>query len=100
MPAIITGIEAWGYIKKEETKEIERIQGKVLKRIFKLPLSTAYTEIWMETAIWPAEQRICIFSIDKVTGKKKSTWKKEVKEKVISKLKKRMSTEMAERTKC
>ena len=33
--------------------------------------------------------------IDKVTGKKKSTWKKEVKEKVISKVKKRMSEEMS-----
>ena len=37
--------------------------------------------------------------IDKVTGKKKSTWKKQVKEKVISKFKKRMSEDMAGRTK-
>ena len=37
MPALIYGIEAWGYIKKEE---IDRIQGKALKRIFKLPVST------------------------------------------------------------
>ena len=39
-------------------KEIERIQGKTLKKIFKLPLSTAYTGMLMETEIWPAEQRI------------------------------------------
>ena len=39
-------------------KEIERIQGKALKRIFKLPVSTAYTGILMETGIWPAEQKI------------------------------------------
>ena len=38
--------------------------------------------------------------IDKVTGKKKSTWKKEEKEKVISKLKKRMSEEMEGKAKC
>ena len=38
--------------------------------------------------------------IDKVTGKKKSTWKKEVKEKVISKVKRRMSVEMPGVTKC
>ena len=38
--------------------------------------------------------------IDKVTGKKKSTWKKEVEDKVISKVKKRMIEEMAGRTKC
>ena len=30
-------------------KEIERIQGKALKRIFKLAVSTAYTGILMET---------------------------------------------------
>ena len=38
--------------------------------------------------------------INKVTGKKKSTWKKEVKEKVISKVKKRIIEEMTGRTKC
>ena len=30
---------------------------KALKRIFKLPVSTAYAGILMETGIWPAEQR-------------------------------------------
>ena len=37
---------------------------------------------------------------DKVTGKKKSTWKKEVKEKVISNIKTRMIEMTAGRTKC
>ena len=37
--------------------------------------------------------------IDKVTGKKKSNWKKKVKGKVISKVKKRISEEVAGRTK-
>ena len=127
-------------------KEIERIQGKALKRIFKLPVSTAYTGILMETGIWPAEQRIQYATlmlyhniknsdeerkikkmieaqekkncnntfykkvqqiaesfeteIEKVTGKKKSTCKKQVKKKVIPKVKKRMSEAMAGRTKC
>ena len=58
MPALIYGIEAWGCIKKEMVKEIERIQGKTLKRIFKLPVNIGYTEILMETGMWPAEQRI------------------------------------------
>ena len=57
-PAIIYGIEAQGGIKKGEMKEIDRIQGKTLKKIFKLPLSTTYTGMLMETEIWPAEQRI------------------------------------------
>ena len=38
--------------------EIEKIQGKALKRIFQLPVSIAYTGIVMETGIWPAEQKI------------------------------------------
>ena len=39
-------------------KEIKRIQWKTLKKMFKLPVSTLYTEILIETGIWPAEQRI------------------------------------------
>ena len=58
MPALIYGREAWGYIKKEEMKEIGRIQGRALKRIFRQPVSTIDTEILMETGIWPVEQRI------------------------------------------
>ena len=58
MPALIYGREAWGYIKKEEMKEIGRIQGRALKRIFRQPVSTIDTEILMETGIWPAEERI------------------------------------------
>ena len=58
MPALIYGREAWGYIKKEEMKEIGRIQGRALKRIFRQPVSTIDIEILTETGIWPAEQRI------------------------------------------
>ena len=127
-------------------KEIERVQGKDLKRIFKLTVSAAYTGILMETGIWPAEQRIQYatlmlyhniknsdeerkikkmieeqekknynnnfykkvqqiaetleIEIDKAAVKKKSTCKKQVKDKVISKDKKGMTEEMAGRTKC
>ena len=58
MPALIYGMKAWGCIKKEEMKEIERTRGKTLKRLFKLPLSTAYTGILMETGVWSAEQKM------------------------------------------
>ena len=51
-------MEAWSNIRKEEMKEIEKIQGKRLKSIFKLPVSTSYIGVIMETGIWPAEQRI------------------------------------------
>ena len=51
MAALIYAIEAWGYIKKDEMKKIERIQGKTLKRIFKLPLNAIYTGTLMETRV-------------------------------------------------
>ena len=120
-------------------KEIERIQRKALKRIFKLPVSTTYTGMLMETGIWPAEVRIKYASlmlyyniknineerkikmteqgkknysntlvlqiaktleieIDKVTGTKSQQGKKEVDEKVTSKIKERMIEEMTGRT--
>ena len=41
-----------------QVKEIERIQGKVLKRIFKLLVSKSNKEILMETGVRSAEQRI------------------------------------------
>ena len=57
MPSLIYGVEIWECIKKEEMKEIEKTQGKALKIIFKLPLSTAYTGMLMETETLLVEQR-------------------------------------------
>ena len=51
MAALIYRIEAWRYMKKEEMKEIKRIQEKASKRIFKLPVSTTYTWILMVTGV-------------------------------------------------
>ena len=42
MPALLYGLEAWGKIDRDEMNEIEKIQGKLLKRIFNLPISTSY----------------------------------------------------------
>ena len=58
MPAVLYGLETWGYIKKEEIIEPEILQGKALKRIFNLPVSTSYIGVLMETGIWPAEQKL------------------------------------------
>ena len=44
--------------RNEGSRENTRIQGKALKIIFKLPVSTEYTGTLIETRIWPAEQRI------------------------------------------
>ena len=58
MTALTYGMEAWANIRSVEMREIEKIQGKALNRIFQLPVSTTYTGIIMETGIWPAEQKI------------------------------------------
>ena len=42
IPALLYGLEAWGKIDRDEMNEIEKIQGKLLKRIFNLPISTSY----------------------------------------------------------
>ena len=40
MPALLYRPEAWGKLDKDETNEIEKIQGTALKRIFNLSIST------------------------------------------------------------
>ena len=47
-----------GKIDKDEMNEIEKIQGRALKRISNLPISTSKIGLIMETGIWPAKQRI------------------------------------------
>ena len=38
--------------------EIEKIQGRALKRVFHVPISTSYIGLTIETGTWPANQRI------------------------------------------
>ena len=47
-----------GKIDKDGMNEIEKIQGRALKRIFNLPISTSYIGLIIETGTWPANQRI------------------------------------------
>ena len=51
MTALTYGMEAWVNMRLVEMIEIEKIQEKALKRISKLPLSTTYTGIIIETRI-------------------------------------------------
>ena len=46
MPALLYGIEAWGKIDKDEINEIDKIQGRALKRIFDMPISTSYIALF------------------------------------------------------
>ena len=45
MTGLPYGMEAWRNIRSVEVKEIEKIQGKALKSMFQLPVSTSYTGI-------------------------------------------------------
>ena len=58
IPALLYGLEAWGKIDKNAMNEMEEIQGRALKRIFNVPISTSYIDLIMETGTWPANQRI------------------------------------------
>ena len=42
MPALLYGMEAWKKLSKAEIQQLEKIQGKALKRIFSLPITTPY----------------------------------------------------------
>ena len=58
MPALLYGLEAWRTIDKDEMNEIEKIQGRALKVIFNLSMSTSYLCLIMETSTLQTHQRI------------------------------------------
>ena len=58
MPAHLYGMEAWKKLSKAEIQNLEKIQGKSLKRIFSLSITTPYIGLIIETGLWPVEQRI------------------------------------------
>ena len=45
-------------IRSVEMTQLEKTQGKRLKRIFQLPVWITYTGIIMEIGIWPTRQKI------------------------------------------
>ena len=51
MPALLYGMEAWKKLPKAEIEHLEKIQGKALKRIFNLPITTPYIGIVTETGV-------------------------------------------------
>ena len=57
MPALLYGMEAWKKLSKAEIQNLEKIQGKALKKIFSLPITTPYIGPIIKTGVWPAEQR-------------------------------------------
>ena len=51
-------MEAWKKLSKAEIQNLEKIQGKALKKRLSLPITTPYIGLITETGVWPAEQRI------------------------------------------
>ena len=48
--AFTYGLEAWAKITKEQIKELDRQQGKILKGVFQLSITTSYIGLLMETS--------------------------------------------------
>ena len=57
-PTILYNLECWTKIGVKEIEEIEKIQGRILKTILKLPVTTPYLGLLKETGVWPAKQKI------------------------------------------
>ena len=58
MPAFLFGMEAWKKLQKAEIQHLEKIQGKVIEKIFSLPIITPCMGLIIKTGAWPAEQKI------------------------------------------
>ena len=48
IPALLYGMEVWKKLSKMEIQHLEKIQGKALKRIFSLPITTPYIGLIIE----------------------------------------------------
>ena len=53
--AFTYGLEAWAKITKEQIKELDRQQGKILKGVFQLSITTSYIGLLMETSTYQVE---------------------------------------------
>ena len=58
MSALLYGLEAWRKIHNDQVNEIEKVQERALKRIFRLLITTSNIGIIMGTGTWSAYQRI------------------------------------------
>ena len=53
--AFTYGLEAWAKITKEQIKELDRKQGKILKGVFQRSITTSYIGLLMETSTYQVE---------------------------------------------
>ena len=55
---MLCGLDAWGRTLKRKVDEKEKIQGKIIKEILQLSISTPYTGIKMQTGLCPAKENV------------------------------------------
>lgn len=58
IPTVYHNIQTWSNISKSELKELEGIQGYILKRMCELPKTTPYIALLAELGIWTVEKQI------------------------------------------
>ena len=58
VPTITFNLECWSRINEKELDRLEKLQGKMLKRLLRLPTSTPTWGILRETGIWSVEMQI------------------------------------------
>ena len=58
VPTIFYNMEAWTNMRVADKQRLEVMQGKLLKKILRLPKSTPYWGLLSELGIWPVEWKI------------------------------------------
>ena len=58
VPTLFANIETWGKISEKDLKQLEGIQAKVLRGIFRQIATTPYWGLLAKSGIWPVENRI------------------------------------------
>ena len=58
MPAVTHGLHAWSLLTDKDIMDVEQLQGRYLKKICEVPVSTPSAGLYMELGIWPATEWI------------------------------------------
>ena len=58
VPVITYNLETWTNIKDKEWEQLEKIQGRMIKRLLQIPETTPTWGILKETGIWPIEHQV------------------------------------------
>ena len=58
VPSLINNLECWTRMGKKDLERLEKLQGRMLKRLLKVPESTSTRGVLKETGICPIEMKI------------------------------------------